>query len=324
MSILSKTALFGSALAAALTMSATAISAAPYEAGDKITVIIGYKPGGGSDRMAQLIQPYLSKAMNLKFVNQYLPGASGAIAWTKVANMTRVDGYTICITNTPSIQTAYLLNKEITYNIRDFVPIANVVTDPGILVVGKDSPYKTFEDFLEAAKATPGKITVGNSGVGGDDHLSVLYLSSVTGANFRNIPFAGDGPSWTAAMGGKIDASSNNLGITYPQIKAGNLRALAIYAAERSSKLPDVPTLKELGFDLENGSSRGFSAPKGFPEDKLEFLIEGFRKVLNDPEFLAEAERQAQTIDPKLGNDYGKMLLDIEKLVLPLVDKMAK
>ncbi len=216
----------------------------------------------------------------------------------------------------------YLLNSEIKYNVKQFEPLANVVTDPGILVVGKDSPYKTAEEFFAAAKANPDTLTVGNSGIGGDDFFSCIFLERLTGISLKKVPFNGDGPSMTAAMGGKIDASSNNLGTVFQQIEAGNLRALAIYSAKRNPQLPDVPTMKELGYDLDNGSSRGFSAPMGIPADKRAALIAGFEKVLADPEFLAEAERRAQAINPVIGDDYKKMLFDMEVEYKPIVDSV--
>ena len=306
-----------------VTINATgAVHAEGYAPGDKINVLIGFKPGGGSDNLAQLVEPFLAKAMNVTFVNQYIPGAAGAIAWTKLGNSTQNDGYTISITNSPMIVANYLLNSEIKYNVKQFEPIANVVTDPGILVVGKDSPYKTAEEFFAAAKANPDTLTVGNSGVGGDDFFSCIFLERLTGVTLKKVPFKGDGPSMTAAMGGKIDASSNNLGTVFQQIKSGNLRALAIYSSKRNPQLPDVPTMKELGYELDNGSSRGFSAPMGIPADKRAALIAGFEKVLSDPEFLAEAERRAQAINPIIGDDYKKMLFDMEVEYKPIVDSV--
>ncbi|MCK7530174.1 MAG: tripartite tricarboxylate transporter substrate-binding protein [Marinilabiliales bacterium] len=157
-------------------------------------------------------------------------------------------------------------------------PIANVVTDPGIVVVGKDSPYKTAEQFLAAVKANPGKITVGNSGVGGDDFFTTLIMEKASGLK---VP---DGSllrrrttSWQAAMGNKIDASFNNLGITYPQIAAGNLRALLLFADKRDPSIPNVPTAKELGFNVVSGSP-GLAAapPRAFPAEAKNRLIAAF------------------------------------------------
>ena len=278
----------------------------------QITVLQGFKAGGGSDTLAQLTQPFLEKAIGQSFLNQYIPGATGAIAWTQLAKTTKKDGYTLSITNTPMLQTNYLMNPEITYNISELEPIANVVTDPGIIVVGKDSPYKTVEDFLKAAKENPGKLTVGNSGVGGDDFFTTLIFEKASGLKFQMIPFEGDGPSWQAAMGGKIDGSFNNLGITYPQVKAGNLRPLAIFAEKRYELLPDVPTLKELGYDVVSGSSRGYSAPKGISAEARDALIEAFKKMAAMPEFVKACNDRATIIDMKYGEDYGKMLQEQE------------
>ena len=280
----------------------------------QIAVLQGFKPGGGSDTLAQLTQPYLEKIVGKSFVNQYIPGATGAIAWTQLAKTAKKDGYIISITNTPMLQTNYIMNPEITYTIAELEPLANVVTDPGIIVVAKDSPYKTIEDFMKAAKENPGKLTVGNSGVGGDDFFTTLLMEKATGLKFQMVPFEGDGPSWTAAMGGKIDASFNNLGITYPQIKAGNLRALALFAESRYKLIPDVPTMKEVGFPtLVSGSSRGYSAPKGIPEEAKKILIEAFRKMAVMPEFVKACDDRASIIDMKYGDEYKKMLEEQEK-----------
>ena len=273
-----------------------------------VTVLIGFKPGGGSDAIAQLAERFLEKVLDITFVNQYIPGATGAIAWTKLAKQTKADGYTISVTNTPMVMTDYLINPEISYNISEFEPLANVITDPGIIVVGKESKFKTVQDFLEYARQNPGKATIGNSGVGGDDFFTTLIMEKVTGLKFQSIPFQGDGPSWQATMAGKIDASFNNLGITYSQIKAGNLRPLAIFTSERSFLLPDVPTLKELGYDLVSGSSRGFSAPKGIPAEAREFLINGFKKIAEDAEFLKIAVMSGYNLDFMFGDEYAQFL----------------
>lgn len=278
-----------------------------------IAVLQGFQPGGGSDALAQLTQPTLEKLLGKSFVNQYIPGATGAIAWTRLAKATKNDGYTISITNTPMLTTNYIMNPDIKYNVNELDPIANVVTDPGIIVVGKDSPYKTVQEFFAAAKAAPGKLTVGNSGVGGDDFFTVLMLQKASGMKFQQIPFEGDGPSWQAALGMKIDASFNNLGITYPQIKAGNLRPLAIFAEKRDPSVPNVPTLKELGYDVVNGSSRGYSAPRGIPAEVKAKLIKAFQDMAKDPAFLKAAADRALVIDMMYGDEYGKFLLKQEK-----------
>jgi putative tricarboxylic transport membrane protein len=277
-----------------------------------ITILQGFKPGGGSDALAQLAQPFLEKLLGKTFINQYIPGATGAIAWTRLSKQTKADGYTLSITNTPMLMTNYIMNAEITYNINELEPIANVITDPGIIVVAKDSELKNIQDFLSYAKANPGKLTIGNSGIGGDDFFSTLIVEKATGLKFQMVPFEGDGPSWQAAMARKIDVSFNNLGITYPQIKAGNLRALALFAEKRNPMIPDVPTLKEIGFNVVAGSSRGYSAPKGIPAEALQILIKAFAEIAKNPDFQKAAADRAFNIDMMLGAEYGKYLIDQE------------
>ncbi|HEY4541477.1 MAG TPA: tripartite tricarboxylate transporter substrate-binding protein, partial [Noviherbaspirillum sp.] len=120
--------------------------------------------------------------------------------------------------------------------------------------------------------------------------------------------FAGDGPSWAAALANKIDASANNLGITYPQIKAGNLRALVVFTEQRVPELPDVPTMKELGIDVVAGSSRGYSAPKGIPEQARKEFIAAMDRVIANPNFKKDAAERAMVIDYKSGEQYGSFL----------------
>ncbi len=291
-----------------------AAQAQKYSPGNDVTVVQGFQAGGGSDALAQLVQPYLAKELGVNFVNRYQPGAAGAIAWTGLAKQTTPDGKTVSITNTPMLFTNYIMNASVKYSLDDLTPLANVVTDPGIIVVSKDSKFKTIKDLLDAVRAAPGQITIGNSGVGGDDFFSVIMIEKATGLKFQQVPFAGDGPSWAAALGGKIDASANNLGITYPQVKSGNLRALAVFTDARVPELPDVPTLKELGIDVVAGSSRGYSAPKGMPEAAQKEFIAAMGRVMADPDFKRDAAARAMVIDYKPGADYVKFLKSQEVL----------
>ncbi|MGM3390176.1 tripartite tricarboxylate transporter substrate binding protein [Stutzerimonas stutzeri] len=301
------------AVLSAMTVFSVSLGAqAEYVAGDEIAVLQGFKPGGGSDVLAQLVQPYLTKSLGVNFVNEYIPGATGAIAWTRLARQSKKDGSVISITNTPMLMTNYIMNDAITYNIKDLTPIANVVTDPGIAVVAKDSPYNTIEDLLAAAKAKPGRITVGNSGMGGDDFFTTLLLEKETGLSFKKVPFQGDGPSATAAMGNKIDVSFNNVGTVYSQVESGNLKALAVFSDKRVDSLPEVPTLKEKGIDLVAGSSRGYSAPAGIPDEARHQLVAAFEALRTNETFLEDARKRALNIDIVTGDEYGEMFKNME------------
>ncbi|PZX16489.1 tripartite-type tricarboxylate transporter receptor subunit TctC [Palleronia aestuarii] len=300
------------ALAATTTLTGTAGAQDSGYSQTEVEVMQGFKAGGGSDALAQLVQPYLAEELGVNFVNEYIPGATGAIAWTRLAKQAPNDGSTISITNTPMLTTNYIMNPSITYTIDEITPIANIVTDPGIAVVSSDSPFQTFEDFVEAAEAAPGTVTVGNSGVGGDDYFTSLQFEKAAGVQLQKVPFQGDGPSWTAAMGGKIDASFTNVGVTYPQIKDGNLRALAVFAEERLPELPDVPTATELGYELVAGSSRGYSGPGDFPSEDRDAMIAAMQRVMDNPDFQKAAADQALNIDFIPGDEYAAMLKEQE------------
>lgn len=290
-------------------MAGAALAQDAYVGGDKVTVLMGFAPGGGSDALAQLVQPLLAEELGgVSFVNQYQPGATGAIAWTQLAKQVKPYGQTISVTNTPMLMTNYIMNDAITYTIEELDPIANIVTDPGIVVVKPDSKFADFNQLVEEARANPGTVTVGNSGVGGDDFFTSILLEQNAAVQFQKVPFKGDGPSWTAAMGGKIDASFNNVGITYPQIAEGNLRPLVVFAEARLAELPDVPTAKELGFDIVSGSSRGYSAPKGLPVEAKQQLIDAMGRVVERPEFKEAAAKQAMNVDYIAGDEYAAFL----------------
>jgi tripartite-type tricarboxylate transporter receptor subunit TctC len=155
-------------------------------------------------------------------------------------------------------------------------------------------------------------VTIGNSGVGGDDFFTTILLEQAKGLSFKKVPFQGDGPSATAAMGGKIDASFNNVGNVYGQIESGNLRALAVFAEKRLPSLPDVPTMKEKGVDVVAGSSRGYSAPAGIPDEARQQLIEAFETLAQEPDFQAQAEKRAMNLDVVTGDDYRAMIDQME------------
>ncbi len=312
------TKLFCAVALAALTATA-AFSAYPNK---QITVIQGFKAGGGSDAIAQMTQPFLEKILGQTFVNQYLPGAAGAIGYTRLAKGSKPDGYTIGIINTPHLYADYIMNPSISYRLPDVIPLANIVTDPGVIVVAQDSPIKDAADFLATVKEAGGKMTIGNGGVGSDDFFSSLIFKKLTGIDFQMIPFEGDGPAWQAAMGKKVDVTFTNIGIAFPQIKAGNLRPLAIFANARYDQLPDVPTMKELGIDLVNGSSRGYAAPAGTPKEIVDTLIDAFKKMAAMPEFQQVLIDRATIMDMMCGEDFANWLAEQDKTYVALWDEV--
>jgi putative tricarboxylic transport membrane protein len=287
-----------------------------------VTVIHGFKPGGGSDQLAQLVQPFLEKDLKVQFQNVYKTGADGAIAWKEIAHDTKPDGYTLSTLLTKTILNS-MINKDAGYKMSDFAPIAQVVWDPGILVVGPDSKFNKFQDLVDYAKQNPGKLKMTNSGTGGDDWYTAVMVEKLTGTKMNHIPFEGDAPAWQAVAGGHADANSTNASVVIPLIKGGKLKPLAVYAENRLEPLPDVPTLKELGINFVQGSARGYLAPKDTPQEIIDILANAIERTTKDPEFLKAAKAGSLDVIYKKGDAYKKALVDEEASMRKVIDEMG-
>lgn len=287
-----------------------------------ITTLMGFAPGGGSDVMLSMVRPHLEKAMKTTFVPVYKPGAGSDIALSELA-MSKPDGYTVVISCTPQVPiNAYV--RQTAYKISDLAFVANVVTDPGILVVRAESPYKTIADVIKAAKEKPGTFSVGVSSAPGDDWFAMHMFQDATQIKLNIVPFSGDGPSWQAALAGHVDATANNLGIVYPQIRAGKLRVLAIMTDKRSPIIPDIPTFKELGYNITSGSSRGFSMPKNTPKAIIDSFAGSVKQVMSTDEFRALALKTAFPSDFQGPEEYTAYIKSLDATYRNLWDKYGK
>jgi tripartite-type tricarboxylate transporter receptor subunit TctC len=287
-----------------------------------INVLIGFAPGGGSDVMLSMVRPHLEKVLKTTLVPVYKPGSGSDIAMTELA-MSKPDGYTVVISCTPQVPINPVV-RETQYKMSDLVLVANVVTDPGILVVRSEGPYKTLADFVKGMKEQPGKLSVGVSSAPGDDWFAIHMLQAAAKVEANIVPFPGDGPSWQAALAGHVEASANNLGIVYPQIKGGKLRALAIMTEKRSPFVPDVPTFKELGYDFTSGSSRGFSMPKDTPKAIVTTFANAVKQVMDAAEFKANAEKTAFPSDYMGPEAYTSYIKKLDAIYRPLWDTYGK
>jgi putative tricarboxylic transport membrane protein len=299
----------------------SAIAAEKYPA-RAVTVIHGFKAGGGSDQLAQVTQPFLEKVLKQRFVNVYKPGADGAIAWKEVAKDTKPDGYTLTTCLTPKTQLNAMVNANSGYAMADFEPIANMIFDPGILVVAADSKFKTFQDLIEAAKKAPGQIRLSHSGNGGDDWFNALMIAKLTGTSYNLVPFDGDAPAWQAAAGGHVDVCTTNVGVVTGLVQGKKLRGLAVYTEKRLPSISEVPTLKELGVNLIEGSYRGYLAPKGTPKEIIDILADGLEKVSQDPQFKAACAAQNMVPDFKRGEAFKTFLAQEDELLRKIAKEM--
>lgn len=247
-----------------------------------IEIVVGFVPGGATDLDARALAPLLEKRLGGSVVVVNRPGAGGEVALASVARG-RADGTVLATTNMPGLLTIPI-ERQAQFRLDDFAGVANLVTDPTAITVHEDSPWRTLDDLLAAARARPETITYASPGVGTDDHLQLVLLQAATGTRFVNVVFQGDPQLRTAILGRQVDSMGLNLGpVTANREK---LRTLAMAGAARSRFRPDVPTLKELGHPVEMASERGLVAPAGTPPAILARLREAMADVARDPDFV--------------------------------------
>lgn len=256
-----------------------------------IEMVVAFAPGGGTDVAARSIAIFMQKHLgddaSIAVINK--PGAGGEIGWTTLAQA-EPDGYTIGMINPPAFN-ALAVEGKAKYTMDSFQPIGNIVLDPGILVVGKDSPYNSLKDVMDAAAAAPGSIVVGTSGAAGSsEHIGILNLNRIADVTFTPAFFGSTAPVRQALLGGHIPAATMNLSEALPLIRNGDIKLLAVMSAERSPYLPDAPTFAELGYDLIVTTSRGLAAPAGVPPEVVTKLEKALEAAMADPEYLASAK----------------------------------
>ncbi|MBK1656962.1 tripartite tricarboxylate transporter substrate binding protein [Paracraurococcus ruber] len=257
-----------------------------------LTMVLAFPAGGGTDAAARPLAKIMEKYLGQPIAVVNRPGASGEIGFSELARA-RPDGYTIGFLNTPTIVTIPIERPQARFRLDDFAPVLNIVDDPGAIWVLPDSPIRSVADLVAEAKRRPGQISYGTSGIGSDDHLAVLALERVTGTKFLHIPFAGGAPVRTATLSKQIELAVTNMGEAIGDYRQGLFRPIGQMGTARWPVMPDVPTFREQGFDVVEGSMRGLAAPAGLPKPVLERIAEAARKAVADPEWQAVATQLA-------------------------------
>lgn len=289
------------ALAAASLAATASVAHAEWPNDRPIQMIVAFAPGGSTDVMARAIEPYLEKELGADIVIENRPGASGEIAYTALSKA-KPDGYTFSYINTPGFLSMQV-QRKLGYDPKSIKPIARIVDDPTAIVVPAASEIKTLKDFVDAAKANPGAVSYGSSGVGTDDHLAIILLGSATGATFTHIPFNGAGETRTAVLGAQVTGGGLNIS-EFAGNDTSGLRMIAHFGTERSAQLPDVPTAKESGFDVEMTSERGVAAPRDVPDEITQKFSDALKRVLDNPDFQKQAEQLALPLAYLSGPDW--------------------
>lgn len=292
------------AILAAGTLLATIGSAhAEWPKDRPIQMIVAFAPGGSTDVMARAMQPYLEKELGADIVIENRPGASGEIAYTALAKA-KPDGYTFSYINTPGFLSMQV-QRKLGYDPKTIKPIARIVDDPAAIVVPAASEIKTIAQFIEAAKAKPGAVSFGSSGIGTDDHLAIIILGAETGSKMTHIPFNGAGETRTAILGAQVTGGGLNVS-EFGGNDTSGLRMINTFGKERSPQLPDVPTAIESGFNVEMTSERGIAAPREVPAEIADRFAAAVKATLDNPEFQKQAKQMALPLAYLSGPDWEK------------------
>lgn len=247
-----------------------------------------FPPGGESDLSARHQQVVLKKKCPaIETVVQYKAGAGGALMWTQM-NQLPADGSNVVGVNLPHI-VFQPLEGQVQYKTQDVTPVFWFHYTPDILVVNEKSPIKTFEDFLKAAKAEPGKLSLGGSGSNSANHAAHERMNAAFGVKTIYVPFKGTGDMSTSVLGGQVDGAMTY--VPFAIANKGRVRPLAVAMEKRHPLMPDVPTFKELGVNWVDGAYRGIGVPKSTPPGQRKRISDLWRALNNDPEMKELAAR---------------------------------
>ena len=274
-----------------------------------VSYIIPFGPGGESDITARHQQPYFKKMFNKDLIISYKPGGGGAVGWSQL-NGIKGDGYTIMGINLPHI-VIKPKQKDVGFTTEEIAGVYIFHYTPDALVVTADSPFKTLQAIIDYAKKNPGNLTASGSGKGTANHLAQVRFDQMAGVRTTYVAFKGTGKAVTALLGDQVKAQWG-----YTSVGAkheGKVRLLAVAMEKRHPRFPDVPTFKELGFDLVSGAYRGIAVPKSTPEPIRAKLSEMIAQINADADFRQRME-----------ND-GMALLDVNYMdYKDFVDAQAK
>jgi tripartite-type tricarboxylate transporter receptor subunit TctC len=281
------------------TASAAALAASGAFAQDAypsrpVTIVNAFPPGGANDLVTRPLAGPLEQALKQPVVVETKAGAGGQVG-AQFAAAARPDGYTLLSHNNGLAGYAEvdkLFGRPPKTTRADFIPLARLMADPVLLVVNEQQPYKTLKDFIDDAKKRPGAIVYSSGGLYGASHLPVALLEKAAGLpKMRHLPTAGGGPAVTALLGNNAQASTQTITATLQHIRSGKLRALASFGGARSKALPDVPTLKELGHNVEYYLWVGLFALKDTPPQVVSTLTSAVDKAANSEPYKSALEK---------------------------------
>lgn len=291
-----------------------------------ITVYIGFAPGGFTPTTGQVVADGMRKYLNQPVLLNYKPGAVGAVAAEFVKN-SKPDGYTLL----------YLAQGELIAKLakdkKDGVPIKLQIDDlealgsgpysPNTIAVNADSAWKTIDEFVAAARKSPGSLNYASGGMGGASHIIMEIFSQKAGITLNHIPFPGGGPMVAALLGGHVQILGPSLATLGAHVKpGGGLRPLIVFDKKRDPNLPNVPTALERGFDIKLSSWQGLRGPKGLPKPARDSLVQAFEKTMKDPQVIQLLANLNASVDYLSPEEMDKKTRDDYKLFLDTWEKV--
>ena len=313
--------------AAAVVLSLAGLTSAQSAYPSKpITMIVPFPPGGLADLVARPVAEAMSRDLGQPVVVENRGGAGGGIGMAQVAK-SPADGYTVLLslssfTVIPEADT--ILGRPPMYSMSSLRPIARFTADPTVLAVRAESPWKTAKDFVEDAKKRPGAINYGSSGNYGTMHVPMEILSQNAGFKMTHVPFTGAGPAVVALLGGQIDAVSSGPATVLQYLKAGKLRVLAHWGNGRLESMPEVPSLKDAGYNAEYAQWSGLFIPAATPEPIAQRLRAAARAAANDPKVKEVILNAGSPILYQDTPDFEKYVAADAKRMAEVVRKIGK
>ena len=308
----------GALSATALTATSSRLSAQTWPE-RSITFICPWPAGGTADQSMRALCSVAARVLGQSIAVENKVGASGMIGAKALASA-KPDGYTIG--QIPISVTRFSQLGTLAADPRkDFTYIARTSGQTFVIAVPATSPFKTLKDFVAHAKANPGKVSYAHAGVGGATHVGMEEFASVAGIQFNHVPYKGGSEALQGVLGGHVDALADSSSWA-PHVEAGKLRLLATWGELRTARFKDVPTLRELGYDVVVDAPNGIGAPKGLDPAVAAKLRDAFRQAANSPEFKAVIDKLDAPLLYLDGPDYEKYVHTVYQKETVLIDKL--
>ncbi|QJR12849.1 hypothetical protein DSM104443_03943 [Usitatibacter rugosus] len=291
---------------AALALSGTAFAQYPNK---PIKIIVPYPPGGTSDILARAVGQKMSEEWKQPVVVENKPGATGNIGADFVAKSTDA-GYTLLLADIGSLAISPSVFPTLPFDpVKDFAPVIMVAYSPHILAAHPSVPANNVKELVALAKAKPDSLNFAVSGLGGANHLAGIDFAMRSGIKWTYIPYKGGSQALADLMGGQAQVMFNGMLATYPMVKDGKLKALAISSEKRFSAAPDLPTVAESGYPgFETGSFQGIVAPANTPKEVVTALHAAITKILATPEMKARLEGAGAEVRPMSPEQFGQFI----------------